>query len=1006
MPGCWLSIRTTSVFILLAVLSGAFAPAQTPPAVTVTVTTAKLPAASVGAAYSVTLTASGGTAPYTWKLDGFLPAGLTLSPAGVLSGVPSTPYTQPVTFSVTAGDAKGNTSAVTPLSIVVNPQGLTITTPSPLPSGIATVEYPARLLTATGGVSPFLFSVSSGLPPGMNLSTNGLLGGTPTLAGTYEMKVTVTDAANSQAAATLAITIRQATTDLQLSEGSLSFTLSEAAGSPPSAKSIKVQSSLVSEQLAFTVSVSPAVTWLSVSGGSTTPASIQAAITDAALPLGPATYATTINITCQSAPCSGKAETVPVTLTVTPSPPKLKVLNDVLSYETDASLPLSSQTLSQPLLVRNTGGGSLAVNSISCDSSWCTVAAPPAAIQGGVTSPVNVNLNPASLSPGSYRANVTVNSGAGSAVTPIALVVPRKPSMRLGSAGGQFTMPAGGAPEKPTGSFRLVATGGTVSWTATASATPAWLAVTTPSGTATPSLAATVQFSINDSVAAGLAPGTYYGTIEMAANGVTNSPQNYRVILNVAHPQDPVRPELDPGGIVLTTTTLKTVTGTTNVLAGSTAALTYQAAVNTSTGGSWLSVSPSVGTASSSSPGVSTITANPAGLAAGVYSGTVSYAFSGADVRTLNVTLVVTSPSSGSTKAPAASAAADVSPKVSCSPSTLAIGQTGLANNFSEPTSWPVPVAINLLDDCGDFVSGAQVVATFSSGDPPLTLPLVDGSTGLYAATWVPRHTSSSLVVTTTATAPGLPVATATLAGEVLPNVAPSLNAYAVLNVFNPQVGGALAPGTVVALYGSGLASAAAQPAALPLPTSVNGTQVIVGGIAAPLYYTSSGQINAQIPFELDAESQYDVVISANGALTTPQAIQLTPASPGVAANSDTTIIAEHANGALITSSSPAQPGETIVVFLAGMGATNVNVASGSGSPSNPLAQMPTSSGVSVTVDSTPASIGFAGLTPGAVGLYQINFRVPSSMSNGNHQLTVSQASGAASNSTLLPVHN
>ena len=135
---------------------------------------------------------------------------------------------------------------------------------------------------------------------------------------------------------------------------------------------------------------------------------------------------------------------------------------------------------------------------------------------------MNVNLNPASLSPGTYRAkNVTVDSNAGSDVTPISLVVPSNPALQLGSAGSRLTMLAGGAPDKSTGSFLLAARGGTVSWTATASSKPAWLSMTTPTGTAAPSLPATVRFPIDDSIAASLPVGAYYGTIAIAANGVT-----------------------------------------------------------------------------------------------------------------------------------------------------------------------------------------------------------------------------------------------------------------------------------------------------------------------------------------------------------------------------------------------------------------------------------------------------------------------------------------------------
>jgi uncharacterized protein (TIGR03437 family) len=241
--------------------------------------------------------------------------------------------------------------------------------------------------------------------------------------------------------------------------------------------------------------------------------------------------------------------------------------------------------------------------------------------------------------------------------------------------------------------------------------------------------------------------------------------------------------------------------------------------------------------------------------------------------------------------------------------------------------------------------------------------------------------------------------------GEVVPNAEPSLDAYAILNVFNPLVGGALAPGTVVAMYGSNLASSAVASSTVPLPTQVSGTQAIIGGIPAPIYYAGPGQINAQIPFELDPSSQYQVVISNNGALTTPQSIQLAPATPGVAANPDSTIVAQHnADYSVINAAAPAQPGEYIVLYVSGMGATDTPVASGAGSPLNPLARaMPVPT---VTIDSTGVPVLFAGLTPTQVGLYQINIQIPANLSNGNHQLVVSPSSGADSNSTILPVHN
>ncbi len=980
---------------------------------TLTISSFTLPAATVGTAYDKVLVATGGaSAFYTWALGGTLPVGLSLSTSGVISGTPTTASTGPVSFGVTVNDTAGN-SAFATLSILVNPKPLSITSTSPLAAGIAGTEYPHKALAATGGVSPYTFALTGGsLPAGMTLSS-GTIEGTPTLSGTYTITVTVTDANGSKASTTLSLTIKPSSTDLLISSGSISITLSQGATALPSAQQVQVQSSLVSQQLGYTISVSGSPTWLNVTGGLTTPATLSFSLTSAALALAIGTYTTTVNIFCTNSVCPGIALAVPVTLTVNPVPATLKVLNDVIAFTTDPSQPTAPMT--SQLQIRNSGGLPLAVTSVNCLTSWCSQGTVPSSIGGGVIAPVTITVTPGSLSAGSHRTTVNVVTSAGTVSTPVTLLVLQKPSLGLPVAGAQFTAPKGGVPPQSSGSFSVSATGGSFSWTATASSTPSWLSVKTPTGTAAPVQAGTVQFGFNASVVSGLASGTYYGAIKMTSSGITNSPQEFRVILTVSQPADPVRPQLSPAGLVLTTTASLKASGTVSVQAPSTAPVAWQAAAQTTSGGSWLSVSPATGTSSTSAPGTTTITANPGGLAPGVYTGTVSYAFSGAAVRSANVTLVVTGTLGSTVNGGLVTAShatgrpgpGDMQPRVAgCVASAVAIAQTGLVNNFSAPASWPVPLAVNLLDNCGNPVTTGQVVATFTDGDPPLALPLADATSGLYSATWVPARTAAQVTINTTANVTGFATATAALAGEVVTNAQPSLNANAVLNVFNPLTGGALAPGTAAAMYGSNLASSATQPATIPLPTEVSGTQVFIGGIAAPLYYVSGGQINTQIPFELDPTLQYQVVVSANGALTTPQSIVLAPANPGVAANSDSTILAEHtADGSLLTTASPAKPGEYIEAFVAGMGATTYNIVSGAGAPANPLAYtnpMPV-----VTFDGNTIPVAFAGLTPGEVGLYQMNIQIPAGTTNGNHTLVVTQTGGAvSSNSTLVPVHN
>jgi uncharacterized protein (TIGR03437 family) len=392
---------------------------------------------------------------------------------------------------------------------------------------------------------------------------------------------------------------------------------------------------------------------------------------------------------------------------------------------------------------------------------------------------------------------------------------------------------------------------------------------------------------------------------------------------------------------------------------------------------------------------------NTAGLGPGTYTGGISYSSTGAAIRTVNVTLVV--PGAAASGALRTGPDALNANAASCSPASLAAAPTGLPSNFSAPASWPTPIALYLVDNCGGVVTNGHVNAVFSNGDPPLSLPLVNPATGLYSATWQPRGAAAQVSISMNArSGSGLAAATVQISGTVTPNSVPSVTPQGTVNPFNPQVGGPLAPGTIMTIYGSNLAPQAGQPTSIPLATSINGTSVIIGGIPAPLFYVSPSQINVQVPFELDSSKQYQVVVSAGGAIAAPQSIQMNASTPGVAAFGDGTIIAQHAaDGSLILPGSPAQPGEYIVLYLLGMGATDVSVASGNASPSSPFAHPQTAPIVTLGGRQIPPA--FAGLTPGLVGLYQIDLQIPADMQGGNQVLIVSQG-GQTSEPTILPI--
>ncbi len=436
------------------------------------------------------------------------------------------------------------------------------------------------------------------------------------------------------------------------------------------------------------------------------------------------------------------------------------------------------------------------------------------------------------------------------------------------------------------------------------------------------------------------------------------------------------------------------------VFASSATAIPYQASASVAstavTSAGWLSIGSMSGSASASAPGQILVTADPTGLTPGVYRGGISVSFSAANVITVNVTLIVT----GALPSPNLSQKG-LKPAASCSGAQLAPTQTGLVNNFSSPAAWPTPLTIVLADTCGNLVGNGQMVTTFSNGDPPLPLTLINAAQGLYSGTWTPRGVSSQVTIAARASAPGYANATAEIAGRVLPNAAPVLAPNATGAVFNPLVGGGLGPGNIVQIYGSSLAAQTVAPAVLPLPTAVIGTSVIIGGVQAPLYYVSPGQINAQIPFELAPNQQYQLIVSANGALTTPEQIQLNSGAPAVLAFTSGAVVAQHQDGSLISATSPAAPGEYIVIYLTGLGATTVDVPSGSPSPSSPLAYVVNTPSLSLNGNSV--DVQFAGLTPGLVGLYQINFQIPATLATGSYNLVITQ-NGVVSNSTLLQV--
>jgi len=177
-----------------------------PPCGTISLSPSTLPNAAVGSAYTQTINAFGGNAPYIFSAIGGMPAGLALSPSGQISGTPTTAGTYNIAIDVT--DATLCTGAWSYALIVGSPACGTISVaPATLPGGMATKPY-SQSLTASGGTAPYVYTLATGaLPYGLTLAQDGVISGTPDTTGPFAFSVSVHDSAGCTGSANYGIAV-------------------------------------------------------------------------------------------------------------------------------------------------------------------------------------------------------------------------------------------------------------------------------------------------------------------------------------------------------------------------------------------------------------------------------------------------------------------------------------------------------------------------------------------------------------------------------------------------------------------------------------------------------------------------------------------------------------------------------------------------------------------------------------------------------------------------------
>jgi uncharacterized protein (TIGR03437 family) len=217
----------------------------------------------------------------------------------------------------------------------------------------------------------------------------------------------------------------------------------------------------------------------------------------------------------------------------------------------------------------------------------------------------------------------------------------------------------------------------------------------------------------------------------------------------------------------------------------------------------------------------------------------------------------------------------------------------------------------------------------------------------------------------------------------------PTINNGGVINAGPPYLAGAQAPGSYISIFGSDLADSSLVESTLSLPVSLGLVSVSFdgGGMSLPghIHFVSPGQINVQIPWEFQGQSsvQIKVALLPYGYIWSAlYTVPLATYSPGIFA------VTDGVNNTVISASNPARRGGSIVIYANGLGPLSTPQSSGEPASSTDLVY--TNSTPTVTIGGSSAPSFFSGLTPGIVGLYQVNVSVPADTPTGTQPLKLS----------------
>lgn len=250
------------------------------------------------------------------------------------------------------------------------------------------------------------------------------------------------------------------------------------------------------------------------------------------------------------------------------------------------------------------------------------------------------------------------------------------------------------------------------------------------------------------------------------------------------------------------------------------------------------------------------------------------------------------------------------------------------------------------------------------------------------------------------------------------------LNSNAVVNSAS-LTAGPLAPGALVTISDAGVAESSdsdGEAADRQAAKKLAGIELVLDGEALPLLSISPEEIQGQLPYDILNRSSASLYIRwelGDGAVLTssPIAVSVLPATPGLFAFSGKeprpgmsvhAVDRSEQTGTPVTPDNPAQPGEAVTLWAAGLGMLDSFAEKGTGLQAgtpNPQSDTPVQAPVAATVNGAPAEVLSATLPEGSIGIYEVRVLLPSSLAAGNATLTISQ-DGRQSNTVTIPVKN